>query len=91
MFLDWMEVVKILLIILILALAVPVGYWLAYLCKDELVKGRKWFRHLITGSIILSAASFFYGFYEITLTFLFILIVSWISYVKSGDKEISAN
>lgn len=82
-----MDLIKLILSIVIIVLAIPVGYLLAYLCKDELVKGRKWFRHLITSSIILSAASFFYGFPEFSITFLFILIVSWISYVKSVDKK----
>jgi ABC-type Fe3+ transport system permease subunit len=82
-----MNLIKLILCVVIIILAIPVGYLLAYFCKDELVKGRKWFRHLITGSIIISAASFFYGFSEIAVTFLFILIVSWISYVKGSDKK----
>ena len=36
--------IKAALIILVLASAFPVGWLLAYLCRDELVSGRKWFK-----------------------------------------------
>ncbi|MBS3091039.1 hypothetical protein J4217_01150 [Candidatus Pacearchaeota archaeon] len=72
--------------IIFLVLAIPIGYLIAYWCKDELVDGRKWFRILIIVSIIGALGFYLFGFSYISLTFGFILIVSLISLIKSNDK-----
>jgi len=70
----------------VLILALPLGYLLAWLCKDEIVQGRKWFK-------IISLLSFVFGviliFYNLTASFtlLFISISTLVSLVKSFDKK----
>lgn len=75
------------LYLIILILAFPIGYWLAHLCRDELVKGREWFRKIIIGAFLFALIGFVFFDVAIGLTFMFILIVSGISYLKSKDKE----
>ena len=82
-----MGLIEGLLVLIFIELSVLIGYWLAYLCKDELVKGRKWFLYLIITFFVLFLGFLAFGFYEISLTFLLMLVVSWISYVKSKDKK----
>ena len=74
--------------IIILLLAIPAGFLIAYLCKDELADGRKWFRILIVSGIVLGAGFWIYGFYSEAWTSWFIMIVSFVSYVKSFDGKV---
>lgn len=69
--------------IIILILAFPVGFLIAWLAHDELVQGRRYLGILIIASF--SAGIWFYLIGEKTLLFssLFILIVAAISFVKS--------
>lgn len=47
-----MEMVKLLIGILILALGYPIGSYLARLTKEELAVGQKWFKLIILASLI---------------------------------------
>jgi len=76
-----------LLYAVILLSGIPVGYLLAWLCRDELVDGRKYFFIIAILSLILSVITFFI-FIPAALTLLFILIVSLISFWKSYDKRL---
>jgi len=76
-----------LLEILILLLAIPTGYIIAYLTPDELIQGRKWFKIIIVASIATAIFTYITGYNYITLTTIFMAIVSFISYVKSFDKK----
>jgi len=76
-----------LLEIILLILAIPVGYLLAYLTKDELVQGRKWFRVIIAVSLILTFWFYLANQNAIALTSLFIVIATFVSYKKSFDKN----
>ncbi len=76
---------KILLAILILILSFPSGYLLAYLCRDELIAGRKWFKLLALISFILAIVFLFFNL-TIALACIFISIVSLISLSKSYQK-----
>ena len=69
--------------IVILLLAIPIGYLIAWLAKDELVAGKKWFRVLIILSILISAWFYLIGEKYISWTTGFILIVSLISLIQS--------
>ena len=69
--------------IIILILALPAGYLIAWMAKDELKNGRKWFRILIILSIIGSIGAYLYGYNAIAFTMVFIFIVSLISFVRS--------
>ena len=68
-------------------LAIPAGYWLAWLCRDELLQGRKWFVIIMILSVIAGVVMLFIGDYTIALTMLFVLITTFISYRKSFDKK----
>ena len=79
-----------LLYVLILLLAFPVGYLLAWLARDELVKGRMWFALLAVASliaiVIVSVTTFLLKFI-IILTLFFIIIISLVAIWKSYDKK----
>jgi len=73
--------------LIILLMAVPTGFLISWLARDELVVGRKWFRVLIIVSFLGTIWFYLTGFDYISLSFMFILIVSAISYTKSFDKR----
>jgi hypothetical protein len=73
--------------ILILALAIPAGFLLAWMSRDELVLGRVWFRALIIFSLLAGIWFFLIENKTIALTLAFIFIVTLISYVKSFEKN----
>ena len=73
--------------LLILILSVPSGLFLAYISRDELINGRKWFRILIMISLISGIWFFLQRNKPLIFTLAFIFIVSLISYTKSFDKK----
>jgi len=83
----WGELGKMIIKIIILILAIPAGFLIAYLCKDELAVGRKWFRILAVIGFVLGAGFWVYGYYSEAWTSLFVMIVSFVSYAKSFDKR----
>lgn len=70
--------------IIILALAFPVGYLIAWLGSDELKDGKKWFRVLIIGSLLLGLWFYLTGSVMESWTMGFVFVVSLVSFVKSG-------
>ncbi len=79
--------IEVILSLVLLILAVPVGFLIAWLCKDELVVGRRWFKILIIAGILIGILFFFFGNYPIALSGIFISIVSLVSLIKSKDKK----
>ncbi|MEK6844077.1 MAG: hypothetical protein AABX83_01480 [Nanoarchaeota archaeon] len=73
--------------IIILLLAIPTGYLIAWLANDELVIGRKWFTALIIFSFLSGFIFYFIDKIYITLTNVFIIVVAFISLMKSYDKK----
>ncbi len=73
--------------IVLLILAIPTGYLIAWLARDELKQGRLWFRILIIASLLSGIFFYLYDYNHISLTSFFITIVSVISFVKSSDKK----
>ena len=73
--------------VLILVLAVPVCFLLAWLGRDELIEGRVFFRVLVIVSILGGVWFWLIGQRTIGWTFGFVLIVSIIGLVKSFDKK----
>ena len=73
--------------LIILAISIPAGILLAWMTKDELLQGRKWFKIIIIASAVLASQFYLAGFYTVTLTLTFIFIASFISLIKSYDKE----
>ena len=70
-----------------LILSVLVGYFIAWLCRDELKQGRKWFKLLIALSFLTGIVFLFYYKIEIVLTCAVIIIISVISLVKGYDRK----
>ncbi len=77
------------LYVLILVLAFPIGYLLAYLCKDELIVGRKWFTILAIISIlsVIPVTILTKEKLPSILTLLFFAILCLIAIWKSYDKK----
>ena len=73
--------------IIVLILAIPVGYLLAWMARDELISGRKWFKIIILLSLILSIIFLILKEIVIFFTLIFILIVTLISFIKSSDRK----
>ena len=78
---------NILIDIIILLLAIPVGFLIAWLCRDELIEGRVWFRILIIVGVLGGLWFYLTGNTIISLALFFIAIVAFISYIKSNDKK----
>jgi len=78
--------IQVMLSIFILILAIPSGYLLAWLCKEELKNGRKWLKTIIIISLILSPLTYIYN-KVIGLTLLFFGIITAISFWKSYDNK----
>ena len=73
--------------LIILLLAIPAGYLIAWLARDELISGRIWFIALIIVSIFIGMLFYFIGIKYISWTAGFVLIVSFTSLIKSYDKK----
>lgn len=69
--------------IFLLALAIPAGFVLAWLAKDELKEGKKWFKALFVISLVLTGVFWVYGISYAALTSAFVAIVSLVSMIKS--------
>lgn len=78
---------EIILNALMLLTAVPVGYILAWLCKDE-IKYREWFYLIFYGFIVAGVIySSIYFNVSIVLAFVYMTIVTVISLRKGRDKK----
>lgn len=73
--------------VILLLTAIPAGFLIAWLARDELIQGRKWFKALIIISFLISIFFLFTDYKEITLTTAYLLIISLISLTKSRDKK----
>ncbi len=73
--------------IVLLILAIPSGYLIAWMAKDELKDGQRWFRVLFIASVLLAGLFYLLGDSLISLTCLFISIVGLVSLMKSNDKK----
>ena len=81
-----------LLYVLILILAFPVGYLLAWLARDELVTWKKWYILLAVVSVIAAIPVAFLQSLSliklpVILTLFFIAIISLMAVWKSHDKK----
>ena len=79
--------IKGLLIGLVLLLAIPAGFLISWLARDELIIGRKWFKSVIIVFSVFAGWMALIGRNAEALTALFFVIVSFISYYKSSDKK----
>jgi len=73
--------------IFLLLLAIPVGYLIAGLAKDELIEGRKWFKLLTLTGFLLGVVFLILGWIPEAFSSLFMGIVSFVSFIKSYDSK----
>jgi len=82
--------IEMIIVAVVLASAFPVGYFLAYLCREELVMGRKWFKMISWACLaVIFVLLFVYRNYSVILTLTYIAVVSLISAHKSYDRKFS--
>ena len=72
---------------IIIILAIPLGFLIAHLTKEELEDGRKWFKFIIIISLITGFIGAYLRLYYIVWTCGFIAIISFISLIKSLNKK----
>ena len=72
--------------IIILLLGIPVGFLLAWLARDELSAGQKWFKALIILSVVVGAWMFLTGQAVVGWTCGFVVIVALIGLMKTHKK-----
>ncbi len=72
-----------LLLAVVLLTSIPVGFLIAWMSRDELKAGRKWFFALTTISFLLAIIFYFFKNITLALTMIYIFVVSLISYIKS--------
>jgi len=82
--------IKELLLAIVLLLGIPAGYLLAWLCKEELVLGRKWFLVILVLSLVSGVVFLFFNLIS-SLTSFFIVIISLISLILSYNKKFVVN
>ncbi|MEK6847257.1 MAG: hypothetical protein AABY16_03760 [Nanoarchaeota archaeon] len=70
---------------LLLILAVPIGFLIARLARDELIQGRNYLLILMVLCFVLMIV--FLRNETFVLTLGFMSIVGWISYLKSFDSK----
>ena len=68
-------------------LSVPIGFLIAYLARDELIDGRKWFEILFILGFLFGVGLYLYGLKYGSYTSLFIAVISLISYILSFNKK----
>jgi uncharacterized membrane protein len=73
--------------IFLLVLAIPAGFLLSWMAKDELKEGKKWFKALFIISLILTVLFLIYGISYAALTSAFVAIVSLISLIKGCKRK----
>ncbi len=79
--------IKEVLYLMAIVLGIPAGYLIAWMTRDELVAGRKWFK-IVIGAFALTGIVFLIkNNLPIVLTSLFAIVVSFISLIKSRDKK----
>ena len=81
-----------LLYVLILIISFPVGYWLAWLARDELIAWKKKYTLIAILSVLLTIPVAFISIFNliklpVILTLFFIAIISLMAIWKSHDKE----
>ncbi len=72
------------ILLLTLLLSIPSGLFIAWLARDELIDGRKYFVMVL---ILCFIAMFLFVEEYISVSLGFIAISSWISFLKSYDSK----
>jgi len=80
------EMLKFIIAIIVLALGIPIGDYLAKITKEELRQGRLWFKLIIIVSLIGAVLALILGNDALLFTFLFIALVTSRSLKKKAGK-----
>ena len=78
---------KMIIELLLIVAAVPLGLLIAWLVKDELVAGKIYFKAIVILSALLAFAAYYYNKIPESLSLVFVFIVELVALVKSGDKS----
>ena len=73
--------------LILIALAFPVGLWIAWLARDELIAGRPWFRILIIAGVLGGLVFLILKTYAAASTSVFIAFLAGTAYWKSFDRQ----
>lgn len=82
-----MEMIENVFTMVILALAVPLGFWIAWLARDELRVGRRWFAIAVAAGIVLALAAGVEWQAAGAYTGIFIAVLAGVAYRKSFDRK----
>jgi len=74
-------------VLIVLVFGFPIGYLIAYLTRDELLIGRRYFIVLMCLSLFFAVFFYIMSFNASLYGSLFVLILSLIGYWKSFDKK----
>ncbi|MFH1500395.1 MAG: hypothetical protein ABIE22_00425 [archaeon] len=79
---------NIILIVVVLFSAIPVGYLIAWLARDELEAGKRWFwLIMIVGELVIIFSSIIGISGDAVLGTFYLVVMAFIALIKSGDKE----
>ncbi|MSS74601.1 hypothetical protein EXS73_00070 [Candidatus Pacearchaeota archaeon] len=73
----------------VVLIAIPVGYLLAWLAREELVPGRVWFQRLAVISLVLGMGLWAYGMPTGLILGLFLAILAFIAYCQSFNRRLT--
>ena len=76
-----------LVILIVVLLSLPIGLLVAWMTRDELKDGRKYFKIIIAVSFLLIIFSYSMTQFILLFIFIFILLFTLVSLVKSYDKK----
>ena len=72
---------------LFLLTAIPIGFLIAFLARDELLAGRTWFRGLVLTGILGAGWFALTGKVAIAWTILYLAVLAFIAYCKGFDGK----
>lgn len=79
--------IQIIVSLVLVALAIPVAYLIAWMASDELIVGRRWFSTLVWVFALVAVISTFYGNYVFMFSSVFVVILAFVSQIKSHDRR----
>jgi hypothetical protein len=82
------DITTLLLYVLMMVTAWPVGWALAWLTREELVSGKKWFKMIIYALVIvLAIVLLVWRDVPMSLALIYMILVTAVSLYKGNDKK----
>ncbi len=75
--------------LLVILSAIPLGYLLAWLAREELIPGRVWFQRLVVISLALGGGLWAYGVRAGLALGMFLAILAFIAYCQSFNRRLT--